>query len=420
MEVTSLNHRFANMAQAQARMREVIDRPVEAREEVLEDRLIFSSFTRTLSYGRFTNIYDINFPPQDVRVGIHISDKLEGVYEYIERTPGLIAATSGPFLCHIDQNEGIPYQVALNLAVADNQVKSLPVVDREAVLCVDGTLLARPLRAFGTLIIDDTELTWAGSLTDHRADCRIFGNGNLVVERVSCELNGGKRVIVPRSRFTPAINGRGFVDVGFIPHAESGFIVDAVSDQGGMDICRYAFVGRFSRRYLSRINDERLYISSIDGLTPGRDISGGFTTGPMLDMDFAEHPINQDRSLGPISPLSDHTAARMVLYETTSGRVHIRIFDGRPDSEVFQGVTPMEVLSLLRAEEPIRWGCFLDGGHTARTCIRQNGGIKGYGNAHYLTLPSHSDSLYAWAGKRGRPTAGMIVLGQGHLNDVIR
>ncbi len=411
MEITSLKHRFATIAEAEACMREIVDRPIPRQMVVAEDRLTFTSFTHILPQGRFTNIYDISFDPRAVTANIHIGDELEGVYEYIERTPTLIAATSGPFFCHIDQNEGVPHQPVLNLAIANGQVKSLPVVDREAVLCMNNTLVAKPVQAVGIVSFGGTELTWAGSSAGHDADCVIFGNGNLVVERVACEINKSKRIIASASRYTPVFTRRDMVDVGFIPHPAGGFVADSVSDQGGMDICRYAFIGRLPKRYIPRNPGARLHVLSIDDMIPGRDILGGFTTGPMLNADFATHPIHQDRSLGPLSPLTEYPAARMVLYETTKGRVHIRIFDGRPGSEIFQGVTPTEALSLVHAEGSIRWGCFLDGGHTARTCIRQDKDVKGYGNAHYLTLPSNNNHSYTWAGKRGRPTAGIIALG---------
>jgi hypothetical protein len=97
-------------------------------------------------------------------------------------------------------------------------------------------------------------------------------------------------------------------------------------------------------------------------------------------------------------------------YETEDEMVHIKLFDGRPGSKVFSGVTPSEAVEHVCSEASIAWGCFLDPGQTAKICVRGSEVVRSFGNRHYITWPRQRDGLYSWAAKIGRPVGSMIGL----------
>ena len=78
--------------------------------------------------------------------------------------------------------------------------------------------------------------------------------------------------------------------------------------------------------------------------------------------DFTAHSVNHDRSLGSRPPFTARRMARMVLYADPQNRMHLRLFDGRPQSPVLPGVTPSEARDAIAADTGYRWGCFLDPG----------------------------------------------------------
>jgi hypothetical protein len=102
--------------------------------------------------------------------------------------------------------------------------------------------------------------------------------------------------------------------------------------------------------------------------------------------------------------------ARTVLYETEDGKIHIRLYDGRPGSDVFPGVTPTEVVEAICAEGNVVWGCFLDPGQTAKLCVRTGDNIESLGNRHYLKWPTEPGEKYIWVPEVGRPTASAITI----------
>lgn len=98
---------------------------------------------------------------------------------------------------------------------------------------------------------------------------------------------------------------------------------------------------------------------------------------------------HQRRSLPP-PPFTDRRMARLVLYQDPRGWTHLRLFDGRPGSRRFGGVTPAEARDAIAADTGSRWGCFLDPGQTARICLNGPDGLTSYGNRHYLQWPGNT------------------------------
>lgn len=409
MEVTSLTNDFASIAEAEAYMAAEIDRPVEEWQECIDDRLIFSAFSSMMADGRFTNVYDISYRAGDVVPAVRISRGMDGVYQHLENTPRALAAASGTFFYHSTKDEGRrPRQLAYNMAIEEGKIQSLPVTDREAVICVDNRLSARHVRALGLLSIDGVQMSWSGSLTDYDTDCRVFGMPNCAIRRVPCEVNGSKRIVVDDSAYTPPMDEKGSIDIGFVAHPIGGLVAKDYSRAGRLSLFEHDMIVRCRESRLVSPTPVSLTVHTIDDLDASA-IQGALTAGPLLGTaDLATHPINTDISLGGVPPFTDRPAARMAMYEANDGMVHVRMFDGRPDSDNFKGVTPNEVVRLIGEEGAIRWGCFLDGGYTARVCIRTDDEIRGYGNAHYLQWPDRKGQRYRWASKRGRPTPSFL------------
>jgi hypothetical protein len=138
------------------------------------------------------------------------------------------------------------------------------------------------------------------------------------------------------------------------------------------------------------------------------------SAGPFLDAaDFAAHPINGDPSLGSRAPFTDRRMARLVLYQDPRGRTHLRLFDGRPGSRRFAGVTPAEARDAIAADTGSRWGCFLDPGQTARICLTGPDGLTSYGNRHYLQWPANTTDRFTWVPGTGRPVSSIITVTPG-------
>jgi hypothetical protein len=154
-----------------------------------------------------------------------------------------------------------------------------------------------------------------------------------------------------------------------------------------------------------------MYIRTLGDRAIDNALQGAISVGPMLDTEsFTEHPVNDDKSLGSKPPFLDIPLARTVLYETGGGMVHLRLFDGRPGSPIFPGVTPDQAAQAIKEESDISWGCFLDPGQTAKLVVKGVTDVASYGNTHYLKWPQLPGDKFVWVPKTGRPVASMITL----------
>jgi len=152
-------------------------------------------------------------------------------------------------------------------------------------------------------------------------------------------------------------------------------------------------------------------VRTIDNKAIDGSLQGAVSVGPMLgEADFTNHPINSDKSLGGKPPFLDVPLVRTVLYEKDDGTMHLRLFDGRPGSPIFPGVTPRQAADAIKGESEIAWGCFLDPGQTAKLIVRTQNDMASYGNTHYLKWPEQPGEKFIWVPKTGRPVASMITL----------
>lgn len=397
----------------------MVDRQAADNEIRLTDSAVLRVRSHTFSDGVFTNVYDLSVGVNDVRASVNVTRGLRGVGSVLAGNENAFAAVSGGFLYLVDKSSGSPRQMALNLALQEaGTLASMPVVDREALIADgDGRLSARVVRAWGELTVNGRGLSWAGSRTNHEADALVFGNGNVGVRHHDNHDPGSRknriRALDEDTRFTPPLPvGSELVDVGLI--AERGGIMQAqeIRPNGGMDIFAYDSVLRCAGRLMTRGVETDIQIRSVDTLLLDRNYNGAISSGPLLsDSDFARNAVNFDPSLGSDPPFYDVRMVRLAIYATANDRLHVRMFDGRPESALFGGVTPTEAVSIIRDEDgEVVWGTFLDPGRTAKICSKNDSTITSYGNVHYLRWPSTANEPYRWVPGAGRPVPSTITL----------
>lgn len=388
-----------------------IDRPIVNFTEQLGENITLSAFCHELGDGQFTNVYDISFPSGSAQPQIILHDKLTGVFNHVKSRPDIKAAMSGGFFFLADNESASPRQPSLNFALQDHRIKSLPASDKEALLVHKGRLTVEHLKSLGSLVIGSSqELSWSGSLTEYDSDVKIFSNGNSIIEHVKDERNGAKRILNEASRYTPAITTDDTVDIGLISRSDGIFEAVSKSNEGHMDIFAHDIIARTHERYIHN-NLPLVAIRSIGRHALDGTLEGGISVGAAINTaDFSKHPLNHDKSLGSNSPLQEIPMPRATIFETADNRVHLRLFDGRPGSETFTGITPSQAAAIVLSEQPIIWGSFLDSGQTAKLIAQQENDLESYGNRHYLQWPEHQNDPYIWVPKTGRPVSSMITL----------
>ncbi|HSX06055.1 MAG TPA: hypothetical protein VLF69_06345 [Candidatus Saccharimonadales bacterium] len=400
---------FDSDAEAKAFVRDRVDLPVEEHATTLDSGTLLHQFPQSLSEQTFTNVYDLSVPIDAVRPIIEFPDQLTSVFDYVTADPSIRAATGGGFFFLADQASASPRQLGLNLALAEGHVLSLPVVDREAVLSDGQRLTADHILALGIVSMGNVEVSWSGSLTPHDADARVFSAGNSIITHIQSDVTGSIRVLDESSRYTPAIVDDDTVDIGFIRREDGVFLGVSSSKEGGLDIFTHDMVVRTHERHIQGKLPE-MRIRTIGDRAIDGSLQGAVSVGPMLnETDFTNHPINSDKSLGGRPPFLDIPLARTVLYEKEDGTLHIRLFDGRPGSQVFPGVTPRQAAEAVYSEGGVVWGCFLDPGQTAKLAVRTHDDVASYGNTHYLKWPNQPGEKFIWTPRTGRPVASMII-----------
>jgi hypothetical protein len=323
--------------------------------------------------------------------------------------PEYSVASSGGFFYLADYCSSAPRQLALNLSISRGNLRSLPVADRESVVAGRNSLEVRSLVALGTLSLNGHDLDWSGSLTDYDTEVKVYSNGNAQIDHQRHPVTGTSRVLNESSKYTPINTDDSFMDVGFIGRGGNNFIGVVGSTEGGVDIFAHDFVLRCPQKYIK--GNSELEVHTIGGVALSRFESGAFSAGPALNIaNFENHPVNRDRSLGSKPPFANVHLARTVLYKSDDGLTHIRLFDGRPESDTFTGVSPSEAVSHALSEGAIEWGCFLDPGQTAKLCVNDFSGVKSYGNRHYMRWPNEDNPDFLWVPDAGRPVANVIAL----------
>lgn len=401
---------FATITEAQAYISQRVDVPVRESQVELREQVDFHAFSLAMGDGQFTNVYDISTLLAHAETGIHVHAKPTDVYNFASHQQIPAATISGGFFFLADEYRQMPRQAALNTAVHGGEIRSLPVVDRETLIVNQGIVSGQQVLALGELSIGSRTHSWAGSLTQHDAELRLFGNGNVTIHHATSAETGSRRVLEESTRFTPAIAEAGMIDIGLVHRHANHFVRTTASREGGLDIFAHDVVLRGREAILTAATDDVIF-RSLGNLALDNHSLGAISVGPSLHTtDFDTHPINADRSLGDKPPFLATPMARTMLYQTADDRLHIRLFDGRPGSPVFPGVTPAEAFKLTEDEGEITWGYFLDPGQTAKLCIQAMGRRYSFGNAHYLQWPTVPGEPFTWVPYRGRPDASVITL----------
>lgn len=396
---------FKSYEDAQVFIERQVDKPINKQNTKVSDRIQFHAHTTYLEDGAFTNSYDISYPASSVIQSIVINTSPTALIETVQ--PADMAAISGGFMLLTDDGTEVN-QASLNLAISNGKLVGLPVIDREAIILRKGKLEFRQVRALGLITMGSAQISWAGSATRHNAEAKIFASGNLKIGHKSDPATQGRRYVMQQSRYTSKYNDRDLVDVGYNSDSKGVFIATSMSDTGGLDICAQDFIVRMQRNKLKFAD-----VATIDTIDDLRisEIDGGFSAGPMLnETDFASHSINYDKSLGNKPPFIERRMARAVVYATESNVIHLRLFDGRPGSKLFEGVTPSEAVKMILLEQPVKSGIFLDPGQSAKIFARINGVGISYGNRHYLKWPRQPNDSFLWTPDHGRPITSIIKL----------
>ncbi len=397
------SYEFTTNQEAKTFVAQHTDRRVPETECLLASGIELHAQSHTLSEESFTNSYDISYPEGSLAASVVLFQQPQSIIDTV--SPEDAAIVSGGFFLLSDDDVPVR-QPSLNLAIAENRIHSMPVCDREAVVVQSGRIRPRYLKAMGIVSINGRPYRWAGSHTNHIADATVFSNGSLIVDHVSDEKTGARRV-VRQSSMTTEASDIDYTDVGLIANENGEFYVGGAARGGGIDLTRYDFVLRMPHTQARKA--DTLRIDTIDDLSIS-EVEGAFSAGPLLTHkgEFAAHPINKDKSLGSYPPFMDRRMARLVLYLTSDGTTHFRLFDGRPGSSTFEGVTPQEALDILKQEVDIESGVFLDPGQTAKMYASQAGAGTTYGNRHYLRWPRLSNEKFVWNPDKGRAITSMI------------
>ncbi|MEO8105090.1 MAG: hypothetical protein ABI602_02015 [Candidatus Saccharibacteria bacterium] len=404
-------HRFSSPGEAQSFIAQEVDRPVSPGSQTIKPGVTLSTFPIDMGEGRFTNSYDISFDARDNPLDIVAFDSLTSVPDFLvsPEAQQYSVASGGGFFFLADRASASPRQLALNLSISRGSLRSLPVADRESVISGHAGLEARTLVALGALVLNGHALDWSGSLTDYDTEVKVYGNGNAVISHQENPITGSERVLNETSRYTPPISHDDYMDVGFIGRGGNDFIGVGGSSAGGVDIFAHDFVIRCPQRYLK--GNSSLQIDTVGGIALSRLEGGAFSAGPSLNIaDFINHPVNHDASLGSHPPFIETFLARTALYKTEDNLTHIRLFDGRPGSPLFPGVTPNEAVAHILSEGEFEWGCFLDPGQTAKLGVNYEGRLASYGSRHYMRWPNTTDPNYLWVPDIGRPVANVLAL----------
>lgn len=407
--------RFDTPEEASDHLAPLIDRPVPVTRAELAPGVLFRAEPVGLG-AAFTNSYTVSWDvPAAAEIVVTEPAAADG--EFARRT-GSVATTTGGFFFLADRCRHRPRTLSLNLAVGEGRLLSLPVATQEALVSRAGALSVVEVPARGELSLAGRVLRWAGSRTRYTADCYAYGNANCVIAHRADERTGRIRVLREDSRFTPEITDGAWSDLGFLSAPEGGSVFEVVArrDAGRLDIFAHDLVLRCPRAVARRAGTgARLEVRTIGPLEMGGPVQGAVSAGPSLFCpDPYAHPLNDDRSLGSFPLLRERPSARLVFFATSDGRRHLRLFDGRPGSRTFPGVTLAQAVSLATADgadgAAVTSGCLLDSGHTSRITVLREGRYESFGNRHYLRWPTPADPHFTWDPGHGRPVASLIAL----------
>jgi hypothetical protein len=397
---------FSSLEEAATYLGPLLDQPVPAARLELTPDIHFQARPVWLG-ATFSNSYTVSWrKPTGAR--IFVTDPPISTRAFAQQS-GSVVTTTGGFFFLADNCRFRPRMLSLNLAIQEGRVLSVPVATQDALVSRDGSLSVVEVPARGELSLGDHRLHWAGSRTRFTADCYVYGNANSVILHQPDERTGKIRVFQEESRFTPKILDNGWSDLGFAATADGCFEAVTRSDTGRLDIFQHDLVVRCPRVVARQ--GSGLELDTVGPLAPRDRLQGAISVGPSLSYpDPYTHPLNDDRSLGSFPLLRERPSTRLVFYQTADGWQHLCLFDGRPGSPTFPGLTLDQAISTVSARGDLVSGCLLDSGNTSKLNVVRDSRLETFGNRHYVRWPSPSEPRFTWSPDQGRPVASVIAL----------
>ena len=360
--------------------------------------------TIELDDRRFTNLYEIAVDTRQARVGV-TSDNNGFHLPHLLAEPAAIAAVSGSFSFISDDLDYQPEEFCLDFGARDGMTVSVPTVTKPAFIVGRRGVQLRELDARGLLRIGDRRHEWIGSkvhaLPADASSLVVYGAANCRVQYSKAKRVALLRGVDRAMNRTPA-GDPGVIDL-VIGRQGRGHVVKALHPGGGADLFEGSFVlrGRAGTVDDVRIGDE-VEIQSVGGVAAA-DMESGFSIGPSVAVAArGEHLDGYDESLG-LSPFLPGARYARTLISLTDDVLRLRVLDGAPLAQRFQGVSCSETARLVEADGLDPEAVYhLDGGQSAKLAFRRGGEEVVLGSMHYLLWPKQDEGAFHWRGREGR------------------
>lgn len=395
--------------------------PFEVREKSESREIIggalFSQGAIELGDDAFTNFYDLSSTAESKSVAPEIitSNHNLSLKRLLINDENTIGALNAGFFHLVDEGTYTPVDPTYNLCIREGSIVGLPASDRPAVFSSGNSFKAKDVQARGTVGIGSSEYEWVGARAGHVDDMQgnqivLYNSACCTVRHIQSEKTGTKRVLDEQLNFTP--QEIDVFDVVVLADDDGTLRIKEVVVGGHTNLFAGNFIlqvrggdaGRFQASSLVR----PLTLDGIDLASIGSAVSVGPSVHHFLDKH--DHEINHDLSLGERPPFEQRRMARSVIYKDTGGGIHIRMFDGAPRTQHFQGITPQET-ALLLPKETVQWAYHLDPGQSSRLAVKeQDGKVATFGNQHYVRWPKKQERPFLWSPSNGRRVPSAIVL----------
>ncbi|MFL6117717.1 MAG: protein kinase domain-containing protein [Catenulispora sp.] len=365
----------------------------------------FTARTIELDDRRFTNLYELAVDTRRARLAV--TSGAEGFHlPRLLADPAVVAAVNGSFSFISDDAGYQPEEFCLDFCARDGGTVSLPTVAKPAFLVGPGGARLRELDARGMLRLGDRRFDWIGSkvppLPADAASLVVYGAANCRVQYSEAQHVALLRGVDRPTNRTPA----GTPDVVDLVVARDGgrLVVQSLHPGGDVDLFEGLFVLRGRAGALDGVRPgDEVEIQSIGGVATA-DIDSGFSIGPSVAAAARGGRLDgYDESLG-LSPFLPGARYARTLISLADDVLRLRVLDGAPLTQHFQGVSCSETARLVEADgldpEAVH---HLDGGQSAKLAFRRPDGTEAVlGSMHYLLWPKQEAGTFHWRGREGR------------------
>jgi len=391
---------------------------IEEQEQEVCHGVTLHAKTIELGDGHFTNSYNLCVSDSS-EIGFEIRSTQKPQYLHkLFRDERMYAAINAGFFYLSDESEGGPVDASFNMCVRDGRVVSLPARSSQVIVQRNGILEAQTVEAYGTVLIGDRDVAWAGAKSgdESNADAVLYNSACChIYYDTTSDFRVKPRLLDHQKNTTPVAHDVCDIVVGVVNRQ---LRVTDIRSGGNTDFFAGNFVLHCPQEIASRIRCG----DSVDPIAVGgiaiKDIQSAISVGAAIEDgkgDLNMLPVNNDPSLAN-RPFLDKRTARAVAYKDVHG-IHLRVFDAARDSDFFKGLTPRETYDIIMAEsgDSMEWGVHLDGSQSARMMVRDEVQkiCEPYGNLHYTRWPTRAldrTDRYVFDPFRGRKVASSICL----------